>query len=278
MTAGTTPRLATVGLVPHPRSTGRAGPRHAARLDWLARPRPHGARCDEDVTAGSLADIACPRDEFTAGLDLAISLGGDGTMLRTVDLVYESGAAVLGVNVGQMGYLTEVEPAELDHALERLIAGEFEVEERMVLEVDVELADGRRSGAWWALNEAVLEKAPGAAGPPRRRDQRHVLHDLRRRRRDRRDPDRLDGLLVLGARSDRLAAAPVPPPDPGLAPHAVRPLARPRRRRGAALHRDRRAHGRRSPSTAASSACSSRATGDVHCRPEAGAHRHLRPP
>ena len=44
------------------------------------------------------------------GLDVVISLGGDGTMLRAVDLAYEAGVPVLGVNVGQLGYLTEVEP------------------------------------------------------------------------------------------------------------------------------------------------------------------------
>lgn len=99
--------------------------------------------------------------QFADGLDLAISLGGDGTMLLTVDLVYESGAAVLGVNVGHLGYLTEVEPAELDHALDRVLAGDFTVTERMVLQVVVGSA-GPAAGRWWALNEAVLERVePG---------------------------------------------------------------------------------------------------------------------
>ena len=44
------------------------------------------------------------------GLDLAVSLGGDGTMLRTVDLVAGEGVPIIGVNVGQMGYLTDIEP------------------------------------------------------------------------------------------------------------------------------------------------------------------------
>ena len=83
-------------------------------------------------------------DVFAHGLDLVISLGGDGTMLRTVDLVYEAGAAVLGVNVGQIGYLTEVEPDDLDAALERLLAGDYEIDERMVLEVVVGSARRRR--------------------------------------------------------------------------------------------------------------------------------------
>jgi NAD+ kinase len=79
-------------------------------------------------------------------------------MLRTVDIVYEAGVPVLGVNVGDMGYLTEVEPGALDRALERLLAGDYDVAERMVLQVDV-VSSGPANGRWWALNEAVLEKA-----------------------------------------------------------------------------------------------------------------------
>jgi NAD+ kinase len=90
-------------------------------------------------------------------LALAISLGGDGTMLRTVDMVCANGAPVLGVNLGQMGYLTEVEPEGLEKSFERFVAGDFEVAERMTLDVVVE--GGPR---FVALNEAVIEKvAPG---------------------------------------------------------------------------------------------------------------------
>ena len=94
---------------------------------------------------------------FADGLDVVVSLGGDGTMLRAVDLAYEAGVPVLGVNVGQLGYLTEVEPQDLPAALERVIAGDYEVTERMVLEITVE-SDGPARGKWYALNEAVLEK------------------------------------------------------------------------------------------------------------------------
>jgi NAD+ kinase len=96
-------------------------------------------------------------DTFVRGLDLVITLGGDGTMLRAVDMAYEDRIPVLGVNVGQMGYLTEVEPDDLDRTLERLATGDYAVLERMVLEVDV-TSSGPAGGRWWALNEAVLEK------------------------------------------------------------------------------------------------------------------------
>jgi len=64
---------------------------------------------------------------------------------------------VLGVNVGRLGYLAEVEPADLDRALERLLDGRYTVEERMMLALRVESA-GPAAGRWWALNEVVIDK------------------------------------------------------------------------------------------------------------------------
>src|SRR5204862_6304043 len=83
----------------------------------------------------------------------AVSLGGDGTMLRTVDLFAPKGVAVLGVNVGQLGYLTDIEPSELLPAFERVFNGEHRIEERMLL--DVRLGEGQHT---LALNECVVEK------------------------------------------------------------------------------------------------------------------------
>jgi NAD+ kinase len=149
-------QLRVVGIVPH-RDRPVAHELARAAAGWL-RSRGLEVRVPGgDAVPAGLDDVAVPRDDFAVGLDVAISLGGDGTMLRTVDLVYEGGAAVLGVNVGQLGYLTEVEPSELDDALERLVAGEYEVDERMVLEVGV-TSDGTAAGRWWGLNEAVIEK------------------------------------------------------------------------------------------------------------------------
>jgi NAD+ kinase len=143
-----TPKV--VGLVTHPsrEDANRLADRIEARL--------RGAGV-EARRWGDGDDV----DQFVDGLEVVISLGGDGTMLRTVDLVFESGAAVLGVNVGHLGYLTEVEPDQVDQAIERILAGDFTVTERMVLEVTVR-SEGPADGRWWALNEAVLEKVkPG---------------------------------------------------------------------------------------------------------------------
>jgi NAD+ kinase len=145
-----------VGLVPH-RERGEAAElaKHAAA--WLAERGVEVRIPVDDAEASGLVHLAVPRDEFPDGLDVVMSMGGDGTMLRTVDLVYEAGVPVLGVNVGQLGYLAEVEPPDLDAALAGLVDGSFRVDERMVLEIDVGSA-GPAGGRWFALNEAVLEK------------------------------------------------------------------------------------------------------------------------
>jgi len=149
----------TVGLVAHrDKEPAHELARTAAR--WL-REHDQTVRVPfADAHRVGLVDLASEPDEF-AGVDVAISIGGDGTMLHTVDLVEGSGAAVLGINAGQLGYLTEVEPDDLVPALERLVTGEYTVVERMVLAVTVD-SDGDASGKWSTLNEMVIEKAgPG---------------------------------------------------------------------------------------------------------------------
>jgi NAD+ kinase len=96
------------------------------------------------------------------GVDLVVSLGGDGTLLRAVDAALVSGIPVLGINIGSLGYLTQVEPPDLEEALDRFLGGTHHVEERMTLDVSVEDADGRVLVRRQALNEATVEKTvPG---------------------------------------------------------------------------------------------------------------------
>lgn len=102
-------------------------------------------------------------DVDAGGVDLAVSLGGDGTMLRTVHLIARAAVPVIGVNLGLLGYLTEVDPADLEDALVRWFAGpddgRWSIDERMMLEVGVERRDGTAVlGPTTALNEMVIEK------------------------------------------------------------------------------------------------------------------------
>jgi NAD+ kinase len=125
---------------------------------WLTD-RGHDVRLPaDDAEVTGLPDLACPDDRLCDALDLAISLGGDGTMLRTVELVAAAGVPILGVNVGRLGYLPECEPDDLENALERFFAGDYRTEERMTLDVGT---DGKFPSIL-ALNEAWLEKTvPG---------------------------------------------------------------------------------------------------------------------
>lgn len=112
-----------------------------------------------DASVAGLGALGRDGAALTDGLDLAVSLGGDGTMLRTVDLVAGVGVPILGVNVGQMGYLTDIEPDATLTALEGFLAGTHTIEERMLLSVRVDSGDGTIV-EHLALNEAVLEKTP----------------------------------------------------------------------------------------------------------------------
>lgn len=92
-------------------------------------------------------------------IELAIVLGGDGTILRAAELVREGSAPVLGVNMGHVGFLAEIEADDLDAAVSRVIARDYRVEERMALSVRVKDPDGPVIYETWALNEATVEKA-----------------------------------------------------------------------------------------------------------------------
>jgi NAD+ kinase len=111
----------------------------------------------EDAEAVGLEKWAIDDDLLTADLDLAVSVGGDGTMLRTVHLVCDADVPVLGVNVGHLGYLTEVEPAGMTDGIEHWLHGRFHIERRMTLQVEVVRGD-RSTGTHIALNDAVLQR------------------------------------------------------------------------------------------------------------------------
>ena len=151
--------MATFGVIVHPERRLAADlARDAAK--WLAD-RGHEVRLPiKDAGICDLADLGVPEVTFARGLDVIMSLGGDGTMLRAADLAAPDGVPVIGVNVGQLGYLTQVEPEGLRMALKRFLAGSYEVEERMLVEVRVEAASHDPSTRYLALNEAVLEKTP----------------------------------------------------------------------------------------------------------------------
>ena len=97
-------------------------------------------------------------EQFCEGVDVVVALGGDGTFLRAAHLARDDRLPVLGVNLGRLGFLSEIEAAVLDEALQRLVVGDFEVEERMTLAVSVADEDGVEVAQTWALNDASVER------------------------------------------------------------------------------------------------------------------------
>ena len=147
--------MAAFALIPH-RIRDEAVDLANQAAQWLVD-RGHEIRVPEDDAAAlSLHQWSWPSAELADGLDLAISLGGDGTMLHAVQLVCPSGVPILGVNVGHLGYLTTVEPSGLIDGLERFLAGQYQIEQRMMLSLAVQC--GEEAVHATALNECVLEK------------------------------------------------------------------------------------------------------------------------
>jgi NAD+ kinase len=93
-----------------------------------------------------------------AGAEMVLVVGGDGTLLRAAELARQARVPLLGVNLGHVGFLAEAEPEDLSAAVASVVAGEYTVEQRMTVDVEVRI-NGSQSISTWALNEATVEKA-----------------------------------------------------------------------------------------------------------------------
>jgi NAD+ kinase len=145
--------VTTVGFVIH---GGRPAAVEAARdlVRWLTSRNVVTRSLNEDrLGTDEVSDL----DGFPRDLALVVSVGGDGTFLRAAYQALRAGCPVLGVNVGRMGFLTEVDPPDAAPLLERAIAGVARVDERMAV-----VAEPDGGTAWsqpqWALNEVMVEK------------------------------------------------------------------------------------------------------------------------
>lgn len=111
------------------------------------------------AAAHDLTPIALLGDTVQQGeLELVIVLGGDGTILRAAELARGCTAPLLGVNLGHVGFLAESEREDLTATIERALARDYLVEERMTLSVRVKV-ESQVVYETWALNEATVEKA-----------------------------------------------------------------------------------------------------------------------
>ncbi len=90
--------------------------------------------------------------------ELAVVLGGDGTILRAAELTHESATPLLGVNLGHVGFLAEAEPEDAEHTIDAIVHRRYAVEDRLTVEVTVH-RDQELVARTFALNEASVEKA-----------------------------------------------------------------------------------------------------------------------
>jgi NAD+ kinase len=129
---------------------------------WLRR---HGkeALAEPSIAARIGAQAVSP-EELARRSDLIVVLGGDGTLLSVVRMVGMRDTPILGINLGSLGFLTEIASGEAQPMLERVIGGRFEVDRRITLEAELDHGDasrdGRRRETFRALNDVVLNKGP----------------------------------------------------------------------------------------------------------------------
>ncbi|MEU1423298.1 NAD(+)/NADH kinase [Kitasatospora sp. NPDC005751] len=145
--------IGTVGLVLHPERT--SAPTVATVVRWSRARDAKVLGLTSEVARIGCDAVAVGAEEMAATADLLISLGGDGTMLRAMRLVAGGRVPVLGVNVGRLGFLAEVDIPELPDALDAIDDLRFTVESRSG--VQATFGDSRET----ALNDVVLLRSPG---------------------------------------------------------------------------------------------------------------------
>jgi NAD+ kinase len=114
------------------------------------------AKTVNNTSAASILELG--KDTQEADLELAVVLGGDGTILKAAELVRNSQTPLLGINLGHVGFLAESEKNEISSTMSRVVAKGYLVTERMTLDVSVKL-EGKEVYRTWALNEATVEKS-----------------------------------------------------------------------------------------------------------------------
>jgi len=114
------------------------------------------AKTVSNSSAASILELG--KDVQESDLELAVVLGGDGTILKAAELVRASQTPLLGINLGHVGFLAESEKNEISSTIARVVAKDYLVKERLTLDVSVKL-DGKEVYRTWALNEATVEKS-----------------------------------------------------------------------------------------------------------------------
>ena len=151
--------MSRVGIVAHAaKEEARAlAPKVAA---WLADAGHEVCLLPEDAAALGLDETSTDAETFKT-LDLLVVLGGDGTMLHGIERAGFAGVPVLGVNLGYLGFLTEVGPQDVFGALTDVLEGRSTIDERSTVTAEVVRPDGSVEDLGEAINEFSVERAVG---------------------------------------------------------------------------------------------------------------------
>lgn len=148
--------MSRIGFILKP-DKSRAGVLLDDLVPWV-RAQGHTAVVTTEDQVGPAGAEIVPDDQLAQACDLVVVLGGDGTMLRAARLVADAGRPVLGINLGQLGFLTGFAPEEARASLTAALAGELAISERMRLAVTFQRTGGAAPIALTALNDAVIHQ------------------------------------------------------------------------------------------------------------------------
>jgi NAD+ kinase len=147
--------IGSIGLILHPRRN--PGPVIELIVQWARKSQIEVLGLPDEVGRIDCSAVAVPAEALVARAGLIVSLGGDGTMLRSMRLLSGTATPVLGVNVGRLGFLAEIDVVDLPLALDRIDEGQYTTEPRMA--VRTRLPDGREVRAF---NDIALVRVPGS--------------------------------------------------------------------------------------------------------------------
>jgi len=110
------------------------------------------------VKRAEFKSITVPKEEFISKCKYAIVIGGDGTFISAAHLFMDKNVPLLGINIGNFGFLTEVKTEEIEENLSNLCNDRIKIEERLILSVEL-VRKGKRMESFDAINEAVVNKS-----------------------------------------------------------------------------------------------------------------------
>lgn len=161
-------RTADPAAPPRPGDQGEHGSRRVLLVAHTGRPDIGQIAADtrKRLAAGGVELVGLPDEAQEIGLpptdgapvELVLALGGDGTLLRAAEQARPTAAPVLGVNLGRVGFLAEADADHMDSVLDAIVDRDYRIEQRMTVDVEVEVA-GTVLYRCWALNEMTVEKA-----------------------------------------------------------------------------------------------------------------------